>query len=158
MQADLTSDALLQLDRFNELVQKYVNSGLIPPAEGTALIKEAESITSFIESSIEVASERSSSDTPAFLKANLPGAFELQQNHPNPFNGSTSIRFTLPSHSQARLSVYDVLGREVKQVFNDSMEAGTYTIDFDASELPSGTYLYHLETPTGTKSRLMVVL
>jgi hypothetical protein len=74
-----------------------------------------------------------------------PATFALNQNYPNPFNPSTTIRFELPEASQVRLTVYNLLGQEVKVLANDQRQAGVYDLRFDAAGLPSGTYFYRLE-------------
>ena len=79
------------------------------------------------------------------------------QNYPNPFNPSTQIGFTLPESAQVSLAVYDVLGRQVQLLLDGAMEAGSHEVTFDASDLPSGTYLYRLETPQGTLVRTLLL-
>jgi hypothetical protein len=75
----------------------------------------------------------------------IPERFALEGNYPNPFNPSTSIRFSLDEPGLTRLAVYDVLGREVAVLVNEQLAAGSYTATFDASGLSSGTYLYRLD-------------
>jgi len=72
--------------------------------------------------------------------------FELSRNYPNPFNPSTTIKFSLPTTSSVKLSVFNILGEEVQIIVNETKEAGIYTINFNASELNSGIYFYKLET------------
>lgn len=79
-------------------------------------------------------------------KFDQPSEFTLNQNFPNPFNPTTNISFTLPSNAIVNLSVFDLNGRRVAEVYNNrSMAAGSFTATFDASQLASGTYLYQLE-------------
>ncbi|MBO6795128.1 MAG: T9SS type A sorting domain-containing protein [Balneolaceae bacterium] len=79
-------------------------------------------------------------------KFDQPSEFTLNQNFPNPFNPTTNISFTLPSNAIVNLSVFDLNGRRVAEVYNNrSMAAGSFTASFDASNLASGTYLYQLE-------------
>jgi len=70
--------------------------------------------------------------------------FKLNQNYPNPFNPTTKISFTLPMFSKVTVKVYDVLGREVQMLVNDNMNAGSFIIDFNGSELSSGVYFVRL--------------
>ena len=70
--------------------------------------------------------------------------FNLSQNYPNPFNPSTTIKFSIPELSFVTLKVYDMLGREVSGLVNGYLNTGEYSIKFDASGLPSGTYFYRL--------------
>ncbi len=71
--------------------------------------------------------------------------FTLDQNYPNPFNPSTQIRFSLQSSHVTRLTVYDVLGREVAVLVNETMPVGSHSVNFDASNLTTGIYMYKLE-------------
>jgi probable HAF family extracellular repeat protein/T5SS/PEP-CTERM-associated repeat protein len=88
----------------------------------------------------------------------IPEAYKLSQNYPNPFNPSTLIRFDLPEDGHVRLAVYDILGREVMMLVNDWYPAGSHTVEFDASRLPSGVYLYRLEAGGFTGTKRMVLL
>lgn len=78
----------------------------------------------------------------------LPNTFALLGNYPNPFNPSTSIRFTMPAAGVVTLKVFDVLGRNVATVPLGLQEAGAQEISFDAAKLSSGVYLYRLEMTT----------
>lgn len=70
--------------------------------------------------------------------------FRLEQNFPNPFNPTTSINFTLPREMHANLTVRNIFGQTVAVLLNEHRAAGSYKIEFDASNLPSGTYFYRL--------------
>jgi len=83
--------------------------------------------------------------TPVSDEPSLPKAFALGQNYPNPFNPSTTIEYELPKASEVRLSVYDMLGREVSVLVNERMDAGVHEVKFDGSNLASGVYLYRLQ-------------
>ncbi|MEM9663797.1 MAG: T9SS type A sorting domain-containing protein, partial [Bacteroidota bacterium] len=88
----------------------------------------------------------------------LPNQIALDQNYPNPFNPVTRIAYTVPQLTDVRLSVYDVLGREVAVLVNGQLAAGTYEASFNASTLSSGLYVYRLEAGTQTLVRTMTVL
>ena len=88
-------------------------------------------------------------------EAALPTEFALDQNHPNPFNPSTVISFALPEASHVRLTVFDVLGREVKTLMDGQIDAGNHRVHFNASGLPSGTYLYRIQAAGFTTSKVM---
>jgi beta-glucanase (GH16 family) len=85
-------------------------------------------------------------------------AFELHQNHPNPFNPSTVIGYRLSVAGQTRLAVYDVLGREVAVLVDGMMSAGDHQVTFNAGTLPTGVYMTVLETPSGSLSKPMLLL
>ncbi len=87
-----------------------------------------------------------------------PSKFELAQNYPNPFNPTTSISFTIPQSGNVKLAVYNLLGQEVSVLVNEFREAGTYDLEFDASKLNSGVYLYKLEANGLTFTKKMTLL
>jgi hypothetical protein len=84
--------------------------------------------------------------------------FFLQQNYPNPFNPSTTIKFELPTSSVVRLSVYDVLGREVSVLVNERREAGFHEVKFDGSGLSSGVYFYRIQAGNFVETKKLVLL
>lgn len=90
--------------------------------------------------------------------ANLPEGFKLAGNYPNPFNPQTSVRFEMPEGGQVRLSVHDVLGREVSVLVDGVVSAGTHDVTFEAGDLPSGTYMARLSGAFGVQTRTMVLL
>lgn len=88
----------------------------------------------------------------------LPTDYSLANNYPNPFNPSTTITFTIPQQEKVELIVYDVLGRKVAELVNQTMEAGKYNIDFNASNLSSGTYIYKITAGSFTESKKMLLV
>jgi len=89
----------------------------------------------------------------------IPKIFSLSQNYPNPFNPSTTIIYQLPKATNVSLIVYDVLGRKVTTLVNKKQNAGYYKVNFDASSLSSGFYLYRIATDGGfiqTKKMLLL--
>ena len=87
-----------------------------------------------------------------------PEKFILYQNYPNPFNPVTTIRFEVPISQQVELSVFDMLGREVKGLYNDVAPAGIVTIDFNGEGLASGVYFYRLKTQEFVASKKLLLL
>jgi hypothetical protein len=75
----------------------------------------------------------------------LPTEFVLEQNYPNPFNPSTTIVYRVGSRALVNLEVDDLLGRAVATLVNEVKQPGTYTVQWDASGMASGVYLYHLQ-------------
>jgi hypothetical protein len=75
----------------------------------------------------------------------LPAEFSLEQNYPNPFNPATTIEFSLPADAQVKISVYNLVGEKVAEVVNKDFAAGNHRIEFNASQLTSGVYLYKLD-------------
>lgn len=75
-----------------------------------------------------------------------PLSFKLEQNYPNPFNPVTKISYALPKSGLVTLSVYDILGKEVATLVNEVKSAGSYSVDFNASNFTSGVYFYKIET------------
>jgi len=88
----------------------------------------------------------------------IPDRYGLSQNYPNPFNPSTSIEFSLKQSGPVTLKVYDVVGREVATLVNDTHAAGTYRVTFDASKLPSGTYIYSISSGGFTDVKKMLLV
>jgi plastocyanin len=84
-----------------------------------------------------------------------PGVATLSQNYPNPFNSRTQIEFTLPYSSKVRLTVLNILGEQIGQLFTGVAPAGRHIVSFDANGLTSGVYFYRLETPSGVLIRTM---
>jgi photosystem II stability/assembly factor-like uncharacterized protein len=89
---------------------------------------------------------------------NIPIAFSLSQNYPNPFNPMTNIRFELPKSGFVELTIYDINGREITKLVQQQMNAGSYSVDWDASYHASGVYFYKLKTEELIETRKMVLL
>ncbi len=86
------------------------------------------------------------------VEVQKPKGFALEQNYPNPFNPSTLISFSIPTNGKARLAVYNSLGEMVSTLFDGQVEAGYYSVPFNASQLVSGTYFYKLSLTTPDKN------
>lgn len=81
----------------------------------------------------------------------IPKEFSLSQNYPNPFNPSTKIEFALPTSGNVNVKIYDLTGREIKNLMNEFKSPGFYSVQFNASDLASGMYFYRL-TVQGEKT------
>jgi len=88
----------------------------------------------------------------------VPGVFTLHQNYPNPFNPSTTISFVLPQASAVRLEVFDIQGRRVSLLTNRTLNAGEHRINFEASGLASGMYIYKLKAGNFVQSKTMTLI
>lgn len=82
----------------------------------------------------------------------------MKQNYPNPFNPSTKIEYSIPYSENVLIKVYDVLGREVETLLNEYKNAGTYEIEFNATELTSGLYFYKIISGNKTETRKMMLV
>ena len=110
--------------------------------------------------SLPIASLITGTETP---ESELPDDFRLEQNYPNPFNPSTTIQYSVPSvgtgHAlSVKLSIYDILGNEVKVLVDKKLNAGTYQVVFDGTGLSSGVYFYRLATDQGFITKKFVMM
>jgi hypothetical protein len=85
-------------------------------------------------------------------------SFELAQNYPNPFNPSTEISFSLAKSEKVKLTVYNLLGKEVAVLVNGMRNAGSQSVTFDAKNLSSGVYFYKLEAGTSIAAKKMMLI
>ncbi len=88
----------------------------------------------------------------------IPDKFILYPNYPNPFNPVTHIRFDLPKNGKVQLMVYDILGCQVSILVNEKMVAGSHEIQWDARDIPTGVYLYHIKAGEFVQTRKMILL
>lgn len=93
----------------------------------------------------------------------IPDKYALYQNYPNPFNPVCRIRFDIPENGKsktefAKLVIYDLIGREIAVLVNGNLEAGTYEVNWNAEEMPSGIYIYRIKTASFTDTKKMVLL
>jgi len=87
-----------------------------------------------------------------------PLTFALEQNYPNPFNPSTLIKYSVPENGFVKLSVYNLVGEEVSLLVNEEVDAGFYEVEFNAANLPSGTYFYRLQAGNTVQVKKMILL
>ena len=88
----------------------------------------------------------------------IPSIFSLEQNYPNPFNPNTTIKFSLGKSGLTTLKLYDVLGKEVATIVNGELAAGPHTVSFNASNLPSGVYLYTINSGKYSETMKMMLM
>jgi hypothetical protein len=84
--------------------------------------------------------------------------FELYKNYPNPFNPTTTIEFSIPKTTNVRLTVFDLLGREITQLINEQKFAGKYSAVFNGSQLSNGVYIFRLEAENVVLSKKMLLV
>ena len=109
-----------------------------------------------VDSTSQITVHLASLTTPQ--QPDLPAAYRLDPNYPNPFNPATTIRYALKSDGLTRLRVYNVLGECVAELVNMRQAAGEHAASFNAAALPSGMYFYRLESGGFIEARKMVLL
>lgn len=119
---------------------KYNNGQSILDCSGSVVTVEYASITG-----VEDASQ-------------IVNKFSLSQNYPNPFNPSTTISYSIPEGRMVTLKVYDMLGKEVSMLLNEYKEAGNHSLQFNASQLPSGIYIYTLQAGEFRDSKKLLLI
>ena len=92
------------------------------------------------------------------ISSEIPKTYSLEQNYPNPFNPVTKFKFSLPVSGNVLLKIFDVSGREVTELVNKSLQAGTYEVDWDASLYSSGVYFYSVQSGDYHQTRKMVLV
>jgi len=120
----------------------YGGSRTNHPLMGTSAIYEFSPVTGVEEETID----------------NLPKEFLLTQNYPNPFNPSTKVSYSITKLGYVTLKVYDVLGTEVETFVNEEKPVGTYELNWNAANLPSGVYFYRLQAGDFVQTRKMILL
>jgi hypothetical protein len=94
----------------------------------------------------------------AHEETNIPTEFKLNQNYPNPFNPITTIEFDLPKTGEVSLKIYNILGEEVITLVSERLSAGSYSYEWEASNLASGVYLYRLQTGDYVETKKMILM
>ena len=88
----------------------------------------------------------------------IPNTFQLQQNYPNPFNPTATIEYHVLVSSFVKLSVYDILGREIAVLANEIKPVGKHRVTFDGSNLPAGVYFYRMQAGKFQETRKLILL
>lgn len=99
-------------------------------------------------------------DSPVSVKneGNTPTTFSLSQNYPNPFNPATTVDYSIQSVGLVTLKVFDILGKEVASLVNETKEPENYSVTFNVSDLPSGIYIYTLTNNNLSSSKKLILL
>src|SRR6056297_780954 len=136
-----------RFDFKSTMVAKEVVHGM----KSTPVIQSAEISAESPRFLIHISPDQNASST-------LPSDFTLNQNYPNPFNPTTVISYDLPENSQVNLAVYDMMGRRVVTLVNENVTAGTHQVQFDASSLSSGTYMYRLQAGGSIQTKKLTLI
>ena len=92
------------------------------------------------------------------VEINAPTKFTVEQNYPNPFNPSTKIEYSIPQSADVTLKIFNTLGEEIETLVNEVKPAGTYELNWNASNLPSGVYFYRLQANDFIQTNKMILL
>jgi hypothetical protein len=92
------------------------------------------------------------------ISTEIPSAYSLSQNYPNPFNPATNIKFAIPKNEFVKITVFDMLGKEIETLVNEQLQPGTYETNWNASNYPSGVYFYKLSAGDFSETKKMLLL
>ncbi|MEN8191768.1 MAG: MBL fold metallo-hydrolase [Bacteroidota bacterium] len=144
---------LLQLTKQNVSEVKYTIENLNTSIYDLELNESFESIKV-----IDLTRSSFTGFTSVDKEENRPFKYKLNQNYPNPFNPNTKIMYSIPHQTDVKIRVFDVLGCELATLVDERKSAGNYDLTFNASQLPSGIYIYQLITNEFTQSKKMILL
>ncbi|MBL7127518.1 MAG: T9SS type A sorting domain-containing protein [Ignavibacteria bacterium] len=88
----------------------------------------------------------------------IPEKFNLHQNYPNPFNPATNIKFDIPKASYVKLTIYNILGKEITTLVNEKLNIGSYEVNWNGMDYPSGVYFYKMVADDYVNVKKMVLL
>ncbi|MCI0698556.1 T9SS type A sorting domain-containing protein, partial [candidate division KSB1 bacterium] len=148
--------AIEMLQQFIDQVEIFIGNGTLKENEGQPLINAANAIIGALSNSSQAAKRNGASE--GLTAVALPTEFQLEQNSPNPFNPVTTIQFSVPRESFVRLKVYNSFGAEVATLVDRQVAAGTYKVNWDASRLASGFYLYRLEAEGFAQTKKLLLM
>jgi hypothetical protein len=92
------------------------------------------------------------------LSKEVPDEYVLEQNYPNPFNPETKIRISIAKYGLVKLTVYNILGKEITSLVNQYLNPGTYEVVFNSNNIPSGVYFYIMESGSYISARKMILV
>ena len=87
----------------------------------------------------------------------LPVQYSISQNFPNPFNPTTTIKFDIAKNTFVNIKIFDILGREIYSLVNEELNAGSYTVDWDATGFSGGIYFYRISAGNYTETKKMIL-
>ena len=96
-------------------------------------------------------------DDSEYMNNKIPNKTTLIQNYPNPFNPETNIEYTLSSEQNVKINVYNSIGQHIKTLINKTQSPGKYQLNFNGDNLPSGVYLYQMESESKIKTKKMIL-
>ena len=143
---------------FNSEKLKEKEIYLLPKVNLEGSFKEENLLMGLVNVSIEGSSSVEKDSSEIIAVNSLPLDYSLSQNYPNPFNPSTNIQFSIPQQSFVTLKVYDILGSEIATLVNEQKAAGKYEVNFDASSLSSGVYIYKIQAGSFISSKKMILI
>jgi hypothetical protein len=153
-------------NKFN--IQKYANPSYLIDCSGIESGNYYLKLTTVVNDSVnlfisdiqrnDIVLEKSNLLVRNFKGEGIPIVYDLAQNYPNPFNPSTTIRYQIPQDGIVTLKIYDILGSEVATLVNDEKVAGKYEVNFNASSLASGVYIYKIQSGDFLSSKKMLLL
>jgi hypothetical protein len=156
----------IKLDEENfKIISKFNDNFSVAESEAIGVMFEIEAGKNFKESKFESGlaliseifnKENFISKQDLTTEKDKKSYFEAK-NYPNPFNPSTTISYSLPNPGYVKLTVYDRIGREVKVLVDENKQQGSYSVEFNASNLPSGIYFYRIKTAEKTEVRKMIL-
>lgn len=143
---------------FDDITLKWKSLNMGMPAETRVWSLAINSDGLFAGTSTGVWFKRSSTIINGASEISVPSTFRLEQNNPNPFKGSTTFSFYVPTKSFVSLKVYDMQGREVATLFAEETAPGNYSRTWNAAGLSSGIYLYRLQAGSYSETKRLILL
>ncbi len=145
----------IRLENDTNLVSAYYKDSLVNRAKQDSFVVRADAI--IIQEAANILGVEYE-----FLP-NIPSAFSLSQNYPNPFNPTTKIQFGLPLRENVQITIYDVLGREIRQLVKESYDAGLYSVQWDGKnsagkQVATGMYVYQIRAGQFVQTKKMLLM
>lgn len=127
-------------------------------SEDGLIVSTDSSFTFVVTKSRNLTAQLSEISTDVIRSNETPTSYNLFNNFPNPFNPTTNIKFSIPENGFVNLTVYNLLGEKVATLVNNYKSSGTYSIEFNATNLPSGTYIYTINSNNYIQSKKLILL